>query len=169
MRIKIWVKDLETGAVLEELGTCLTDNPTRAVEMYNQDVAWAERGYNATIAWEDVTNLAAAALGSIRTAKKAASSAANAKLGRRPTNYVVMHTGYPVAGRPIRSDEWSELSRHATESAAWKKVLKARKDLEPGSWNDHYRVIAPDGSECDLQTWQAARIADEARRLRLHQ
>jgi len=71
------------------------------------------------------------------------------------SKYVVLHTGYPVAGRPIREDEWKEYSTHATESAAWKRIDKDRDGLEPGSWNDHYRVIAPDGSKCDRDEYNA--------------
>jgi hypothetical protein len=58
MRIKLWVKDVDTGEVLEDLGTCVTDSPGRAIQMYNQEEAWSERGYNADIAWKDITNQA---------------------------------------------------------------------------------------------------------------
>jgi hypothetical protein len=84
MKIKIEVFDVDTGEALEDLGTCLTDNPSRAVQMYDQDEKWIEQGYNADIRWKDVTNKAAAALGSIKSAKKAKSSAANGKKGGRP-------------------------------------------------------------------------------------
>jgi hypothetical protein len=84
MRIKIEVFDRDTGKTLEDLGTCLTDSPNRAVQNYNQDEAWAEKGYNADIRWKDITNEAARALGSIRSERKAKSSAANGKLGGRP-------------------------------------------------------------------------------------
>ena len=56
MRIKLWVQNEDTGEVLEDLGTCLTDNPARAVEMYNQDEAWAKKGYNADIHWKDISH-----------------------------------------------------------------------------------------------------------------
>jgi hypothetical protein len=84
MKIKIEVYDVETGDVLEDLGTCLTDSPARAIQMYHQDDEWAEKGYNANIRWVDVTNLFAAALGSIKSEKKAAASAANGRKGGRP-------------------------------------------------------------------------------------
>lgn len=88
MRIKLWVVDVDTDAVLEELGTCLTDNPSRAVQNYDQDDAWIEKGYNADIRWKDITDKAAAELGhkgglSTSDAKRK-SSAANGKLGGRP-------------------------------------------------------------------------------------
>jgi len=85
-RIRIYVKDLETGESLEELGTCLTGNPVRAVEMYDEDDAWIEKGHNAVVAWEweDAKKHAAAALGSIRSERKAAASAANGRKGGRP-------------------------------------------------------------------------------------
>ena len=62
--------------------------------------------------------------------------------------YTVMHVGYPVAGRPIREEEWKVFSTHKTESAAWKKVHGEREHLGPYQWDDHYRVIGPDG-ECN--------------------
>ena len=88
MRIRIFVKDMDTDEVLEELGTCLTDSPNRAIQMYDQDEAWAEKGYNANICWEDITDKAAQALGKrggeAKTEAKKASSAENGKLGGRP-------------------------------------------------------------------------------------
>ena len=85
-KIRIFVKDRDTGEVLEELGNCLTDSPRRAVEMYTEDRAWVERGYNADIAWEwvDETKSAASRLGSIKTEPKAASSRENGRKGGRP-------------------------------------------------------------------------------------
>lgn len=84
MKIRLYVKDLETGKVLEEVGTCLTDNPQRAAQMYHQEDAWIDKGYNADIAWEDITNRAAASLGSIKSKKKQAASRENGKKGGRP-------------------------------------------------------------------------------------
>ena len=48
MKIKVWVGN-EEGKVLEDLGTCLCDSPTRAVQMYNQEQSWIDKGYNADI------------------------------------------------------------------------------------------------------------------------
>jgi hypothetical protein len=84
VRIKIWVEDVDTGDVLEELGECVTDSPNRAIQMYDQEDAWAEKGYNADVKWKDITNEAARALGSIKSDKKAKSSAANGAKGGRP-------------------------------------------------------------------------------------
>ena len=84
MRIKFEVYDVDTGETLEEIGECVTDNPARAVEMYDNEEAWCEKGYNADIRWKDITNEAARALGSIKSEKKAKSSAENGKLGGRP-------------------------------------------------------------------------------------
>ena len=84
MRIKLWVVDLEDGTILEDLGTCLTDSPGRALQMYNEDQAWTDRGYHVDLCWKDITNQSAAALGSISTPKKAAASRKNGKLGGRP-------------------------------------------------------------------------------------
>ena len=50
MKIKVWVGDEDVqGKVLEELGTCLCDSPARAVQMYNQEQIWIDKGYNADI------------------------------------------------------------------------------------------------------------------------
>ena len=67
--------------------------------------------------------------------------------------YTVLHTGYPVAGRPIQPNEWSVKSKHASERAAWRAIERSSAHLSQGSWDDHYRVIAPDGTECDRQLW----------------
>lgn len=63
--------------------------------------------------------------------------------------FTVMHTGYPVAGRGIEDHEWKKLSEHDTESAAWKRVGREREHLDYGTWDDHYKVIDPDGESCD--------------------
>jgi len=88
MRIKLEVYDVDTGETLEEIGECLTDSPSRAVQNYDQDEAWIKKGYNADIRWKDITDKAAARLGrkggqSTSDAKKK-SSANNGKLGGRP-------------------------------------------------------------------------------------
>ncbi len=49
MKIKLQVIDAKTGDVLEELGDCLTDSPTRAVQMYHDEEKWEEKGYCADI------------------------------------------------------------------------------------------------------------------------
>lgn len=56
MKIRLTVVDVETGETLEVIGTCITDNPSRAVQMYDQDEKWIELGHQADIRWEDVTN-----------------------------------------------------------------------------------------------------------------
>jgi hypothetical protein len=85
MRIKLWIEDGRNGDVLEELGTCLTDSPNRAAQMYESDTQkWEEQGCWAEVKWEDITNPAAKILGSIKSERKAKSSAENGKLGGRP-------------------------------------------------------------------------------------
>jgi hypothetical protein len=69
--------------------------------------------------------------------------------------YTVMHTGYPVAGRAIQPEEWKIYSVHKTKSAAWKKVVKAISHLGPGEWDDHYKVIGPDGQPCEYGEYLA--------------
>jgi len=60
--------------------------------------------------------------------------------------YTVEHIGYPVAGRPIRDEEWKIYSQHATLSAARKRIVKAVDHLSQGTWDDHYRIKYPDGT-----------------------
>lgn len=59
--------------------------------------------------------------------------------------YIIQHTGYPVAGRAIQENEWKKLSSHPSATAAIRKIRKETAHLSPGSWDDHYRVIDPDG------------------------
>ena len=57
------------------------------------------------------------------------------------SKYIVQHTGYPVAGRSIRPDEWKVYSQHDTASAAAKAISRAQAHLDNGSWDDHYRIM----------------------------
>ena len=61
--------------------------------------------------------------------------------------YTVQHLGYPTT-KVIQEDEWKDYSKHASEKAAWRAITKATQHLDHGSWNDHYRVLAPDGTVC---------------------
>jgi hypothetical protein len=100
---------------------------------------------------EDISNAARilGKLGGSKTSpRKKITSPANGKLGGRPRKYTVQHLGYPTTTR-IEEGDWKSYSIHATESAAWKAVRKAKSHLQPGQWDDHYRVIAPDGQVCD--------------------
>lgn len=57
MLIKLWIEDVFSGEKLEELGTCLTDNATRAVSMYaDREIPWIDKGYHTIIRWIDVTD-----------------------------------------------------------------------------------------------------------------
>jgi hypothetical protein len=66
-----------------------------------------------------------------------------------------MHTGYPVAGRPIRDEEWKLYSKHATLTAAIKRMNKACAHLEYGQWDDHYIILDADGKRLDHEIEEA--------------
>lgn len=76
MKIRVYAMDLDNGQK-RELDICLTDSPNRAIQMYDCE-PWEEIG------WEDITNPAAAALGRIKTEKKAKASRENGKKGGWP-------------------------------------------------------------------------------------
>jgi pyruvate/oxaloacetate carboxyltransferase len=80
MKIKIEAVNVESGA-RRELGTCLTNSPTRAIQAYENRLNEYER-----LEWEDITNKAASALGKSRAGKPAAVAASreNGKKGGRP-------------------------------------------------------------------------------------
>jgi len=65
------------------------------------------------------------------------------------TKYIVQHIGRPIAAEPVTPDMWHTYKECASENAAWHAIDRATAHLSPGSWDDHYRVIAPDGHECD--------------------
>lgn len=50
VKIRVWIQDLETGEVIEELGTCITDSPNRALQMYQDDLAKVVDGGRGPIA-----------------------------------------------------------------------------------------------------------------------
>jgi hypothetical protein len=60
--------------------------------------------------------------------------------------YELQHTGYPVAGRSIAADEWKKYSKHASLWAAIRKMDKNHEHLSLGSWDDHYRIVDPNGN-----------------------
>jgi hypothetical protein len=51
--ILIWIEDAQTGETLEELGTCVTDSPNRALDMYASNCQeWDNKGYAAVLKWK---------------------------------------------------------------------------------------------------------------------
>lgn len=78
--------------------------------------------------------------------------------------YILQHVGYPVAGRAIRKDEWKTHSLHTTENAAFLEMAAATSHLDYGQWDDHYRVIAPDGVICNIDAWRAMQTERDAMR-----
>jgi hypothetical protein len=54
MNIRIWIAD-EEGIELKDLGTCTTDSPNRALQMYEDDLdTYLERGVSASLRWAEV-------------------------------------------------------------------------------------------------------------------
>ena len=57
MLIKLWIEDVENETKLEDLGTCVTDNPSRAAALYDDDVTtWCDRGYAASLSWSVISD-----------------------------------------------------------------------------------------------------------------
>jgi hypothetical protein len=81
--------------------------------------------------------------------------------------YTVQHTGYPVAGRPIQDDEWQVLSTHKTYSAACKRIIKERSHLDIHSWDDHYRIIDPNGDVVSMDRYIDEQAEKHYRKLNL--
>ncbi len=54
--------------------------------------------------------------------------------------YTLQHTGYPVAGRCICDDEWSDLSRHSSITASDKRVNKLCEHLQAGSLQPDFYI-----------------------------
>lgn len=67
--------------------------------------------------------------------------------------WTVQHIGHPTSNA-IREDEWYEYSTHTSRDAAHKAIEKARAHLEYGQWDDHYRVVSPNGSIDDHYWWR---------------
>jgi hypothetical protein len=55
-KIKLWIED-EKDNVLEELGECICDSTSRAVQMYEHKVdKWLEKGYDASLCWRIIND-----------------------------------------------------------------------------------------------------------------
>ena len=61
--------------------------------------------------------------------------------------FIVQHIGYPTT-QAIDESSWKTYSTHKTESAAWKRIAKAKAHLDSAQWDDHYRVIDIAGLRC---------------------
>jgi hypothetical protein len=61
--------------------------------------------------------------------------------------WTVKHLGYPVTSICGHEHDWKVYSTHSTYSAACKRILKELEGVEPGTWNDHYKIFSPDGRE----------------------
>ena len=68
------------------------------------------------------------------------------------SKYRLQHVGRPQTS--VKPDDWQPLSDHASLKAAVKAINKRTDHLTPGTWDDHYRIIAPDG---EIITPQEAR------------
>lgn len=58
--------------------------------------------------------------------------------------YTVQNIGYPTSNA-IPADAWKTYSKHVSLWAAMRAITKYTAHLDYGSWDDHYRIIAPDG------------------------
>lgn len=83
MKIKIIGENMDGEKRI--IGTCVTDSPNRAIQMYEDDLRDDER-----LIWEHIDDVSSAAAtlgrkgGSSKSDKKAAASRKNGKLGGRP-------------------------------------------------------------------------------------
>lgn len=81
------------------------------------------------------------------------------------TKYTVQHTGRPFGPtETITESDWSDYSKHASRNAAFRAIEKYKAHLSPGSWDDHYRVISPDGSRSQREEWLQERHEQEYQR-----
>ena len=52
-RIRVYVVDCETEEKIEDLGVCLTGSPSKAIQMYEDELEkWEKRNYTVEIGWE---------------------------------------------------------------------------------------------------------------------
>lgn len=79
--------------------------------------------------------------------------------------FTVQHVGFPVAGRSIRDDEWKVYSTHTSANAALTAVDKAQEGLGSGEWNDHYRIVDPDGHIMNIYNMRIERSEKEMSRI----
>jgi hypothetical protein len=59
------------------------------------------------------------------------------------SKYKIQHVGRPQTS--VKETDWQPLSEHASLKAAAKAIKERTKHLTPMTWDDHYRIIAPDG------------------------
>jgi hypothetical protein len=63
--------------------------------------------------------------------------------------YEVQHTGKPMV--QIAETDWKHLSNHKSADAAYEKIEHCQAYLEPMTWDDNYRIVAPDGRVLDAE------------------
>lgn len=76
------------------------------------------------------------------------------------TKFTLQNVGHPET-RAIRPDEWKNLSTHASAKAAYKAYKQHTAHLSYGSWDDHYRVLDPNGNVIDMGQIENDIIYDE--------
>lgn len=99
--------------------------------------------------------------GSVKSESKSLAARENGKLGGRPKQnekWTVEHTGKPYADR-IPDEAWGLMSTHATLSAACKRMIRERAHCQPNTWDDHYRVLDPNGKVLTLDRFEEWRMA----------
>lgn len=57
-----------------------------------------------------------------------------------------MKNRFQLQFRDLNREDWRTISRHASITAAYRRLKKETAHLTPGTWDGYYRVIAPDGS-----------------------
>ena len=81
------------------------------------------------------------------------------------TKYTVQHVGRPFGPcETIHESDWKDYSKHASKNAAFRAIDKYHVHLSPHTWDNHYRVVAPDDSICSRDEWLYERTEQEYKR-----
>jgi len=64
------------------------------------------------------------------------------------SKYTLLHTEKPFT-LSVPEDAWHILSTHSTLNATISRLQHEISHLPPGTWNDQYRILDPDGKQVD--------------------